>query len=479
MTQPVPQNAYLVANGTGTIYPTIIFDRPPTGNDLNHPITQRWIDTSHNNEEWFLLNFITTGGYYQANWVQIAGGGMSIETLTGNSGGAVSPTGNNINTLGTGSITIVGNPGSSTLTTQLTGLTDHSVLVGAGTATITNVGPSSISGAVFIGEGASADPAYSTTTSVNDSIGLLAVSKAINTGGPQIVLNNTSATTGATARYVCATDASGTGSDAYLLVNNNGSPYEFGVQGATGDFILQNNPTNTHPYMDGVTVLSMDQSGNFTVGQSGGTTTINTYTMPTNSGTNGYVLTTNGTNAASWKNPGLIFQGTFSEGAGGGPFVVDISSFSSRIIQIYFYNFYPLVNGDPIIMQVSNDGGGTWFSTGYLSGSNASQYNSDTQVNANATSYFYLAAQAPHEPILIGPANGTIYMNPNCAGPSTVVVMLSGNSFYADSSGNFWQDHFFGALSTGSVTLITTLRFTTVGGTGITNTSTVSMYSQN
>lgn len=44
------------------------------------------------------------------------GGGSPVQTLTGNSGGAVPPTGNNINILGSGSITVTGNPGTSTLT---------------------------------------------------------------------------------------------------------------------------------------------------------------------------------------------------------------------------------------------------------------------------------------------------------------------------------------------------------------------------
>lgn len=44
------------------------------------------------------------------------GGGGSIDTLTGNSGGAVPPTTNNINILGSGSIVVTGNIGTSTLT---------------------------------------------------------------------------------------------------------------------------------------------------------------------------------------------------------------------------------------------------------------------------------------------------------------------------------------------------------------------------
>ena len=45
------------------------------------------------------------------------GGGMAnIQTLTGNTGGPVGPTANNVNIVGSGFITVTGNPGTSTLT---------------------------------------------------------------------------------------------------------------------------------------------------------------------------------------------------------------------------------------------------------------------------------------------------------------------------------------------------------------------------
>lgn len=84
----------------------------------------------------------------------------TLSTLTGNSGGAVSPTTGNITTAGSGSITIVGNPGTSTLTTSLTGITNHNVLVGSGTDTITNVAPSATVGTPLISQGVSGDPIF-------------------------------------------------------------------------------------------------------------------------------------------------------------------------------------------------------------------------------------------------------------------------------------------------------------------------------
>ena len=50
------------------------------------------------------------------------GGGGDINTITGNSGGAVGPDGfNNINIIGAGSISVAGNPGTNTLTINMAG----------------------------------------------------------------------------------------------------------------------------------------------------------------------------------------------------------------------------------------------------------------------------------------------------------------------------------------------------------------------
>lgn len=104
-----------------------------------------------------------------------ANGAVVLETLTGNSGGAISPTAGNINTLGTGSITIAGS--GSTLTSQLTGLTNHNILLGAGTATITNLAPSATSGVPLISQGAAADPVFGTALVLGGGTGLTSFSQ--------------------------------------------------------------------------------------------------------------------------------------------------------------------------------------------------------------------------------------------------------------------------------------------------------------
>jgi hypothetical protein len=77
------------------------------------------------------------------------GGGSDVETLTGNSGGAVSPTGGNINVIGSGDITVTGNPGTSTLTISSSGSSGISTLDGdtgsATGSTVTIAGGSNIS----------------------------------------------------------------------------------------------------------------------------------------------------------------------------------------------------------------------------------------------------------------------------------------------------------------------------------------------
>lgn len=93
---------------------------------------------------------------------QVTGGTTVLKTLTPDSGGVQSPTAGNINLLGTGSMTTVGS--GSTITSQLTGLTNHAVLIGAGTATITKVGPVASTGAVLMSNGLASDPGFSTAT---------------------------------------------------------------------------------------------------------------------------------------------------------------------------------------------------------------------------------------------------------------------------------------------------------------------------
>ncbi len=94
-------------------------------------------------------------------WEILDSASGDILTITGNSGGAETPdSSGNFNIVGTGSITVAGS--TNTETVQLTGLTNHALLVGAGTATITKLALGT-NGQILTGA-TGADPAWTTAT---------------------------------------------------------------------------------------------------------------------------------------------------------------------------------------------------------------------------------------------------------------------------------------------------------------------------
>lgn len=83
---------------------------------------------------------ITTTGSGDTLTISLTGGGMGIDTIIPNSGINVVPdVSGNVTIQGSGSLTTVGT--LNTLTPQLTGLTLNAIQVGAGTATLTQLGP--------------------------------------------------------------------------------------------------------------------------------------------------------------------------------------------------------------------------------------------------------------------------------------------------------------------------------------------------
>ena len=133
-------------------------------------------------------------------WVSLVGGSLPpVIKFTADSGAnPVLPNGaGNVNVLGSGSITTVAS--ANTITTQLTGLTNHAVLVGAGTATITKVGPTATAGQVLQSQGAAADPVFSTATYPSTTtINQILYSSANNTVTGLTAANNSVLTSGAT-----------------------------------------------------------------------------------------------------------------------------------------------------------------------------------------------------------------------------------------------------------------------------------------
>lgn len=143
------------------------------------------------------VTFTQTFGANPTFTIGLTGGGTVVETLTPNSGTSpVTPTGGTINVVGIGSTTTVGS--LNTLTVELTGLTNHAVLVGAGTTTITKVGPSASTGQI-LQNNAGADPSYSTATYPSTTtINQILYSSAANVVSGLATANNGVLTTGTT-----------------------------------------------------------------------------------------------------------------------------------------------------------------------------------------------------------------------------------------------------------------------------------------
>lgn len=194
-------------------------------------------------------------------FVSTSGTGIA-NTITGNSGGAISPTAGNWNTVGTGSITIAG--AGSTLTTQLTGLTNHNVLVGAGTTTITNVAPSATAGVPLVSNGAAADPSFSTALIAGGGT----ASTSFNTTG--IVISGATSTTALTA--VTLTDGQ------LAIGSSSGNPAAANLTAGTG--ISISNAANS---------ITINATG------TGLTWTNVTGTSQTIAGSNGYLSNNAGT----------------------------------------------------------------------------------------------------------------------------------------------------------------------------------------
>lgn len=121
----------------------------------------------------------------------------SVPTSFTTDAGVAVPVANNLNDFGSGSITTTGV--GATVTTQLTGLTNHAVLIGAGTTTITKVGPVASTGAVLQSNGVGSDPGFSTATYPSvTTINQILYSSAANTVTGLATANQAVLTTGAT-----------------------------------------------------------------------------------------------------------------------------------------------------------------------------------------------------------------------------------------------------------------------------------------
>lgn len=169
---PVASNNYSQGFGTASsasVLPVVSTISPASTNIVgpNGPfaIGQKWINTVANSE-YVLTSLSSSGGVVSATWT-VNGATSTLATLTGDSGGAISPNAGNITLAGTAEqITSAGS--GSTITFSLIGpytpasYTAHGVLLGEGTSSIVAISPDATSGIPLISKGSSTDPAYGT-----------------------------------------------------------------------------------------------------------------------------------------------------------------------------------------------------------------------------------------------------------------------------------------------------------------------------
>ena len=125
MTTSVAVNAYAVGVGTAPNVNMVPFisNVAPASTNITGPngpfkIGQPWVDTT-GLAAYTLVGLTSSSGTVSGTWALSAGGPGTLSTLTGNSGGAISPVAGNINVLGGSGVTVVGSAG--TLTVSLTG----------------------------------------------------------------------------------------------------------------------------------------------------------------------------------------------------------------------------------------------------------------------------------------------------------------------------------------------------------------------
>lgn len=228
-----------------------------------------------------LANLTSTGGTITITNgagtinLDVTAGTHVVETLTGNTGGAISPTAGNINTLGTGSITIAGS--GSTLTTQLTGLTNHAIQIGAGTATLTQLGPGTTG--QILQTNTTADPTWSTATYPSTTtINQLLYSSSNNTVGGLSTANNGVLTTGTSGTpVITALSADG----QVIIGSSAGAPAAATITAGSGIAVTNGHNTITIS-ATGAGFAWSDTSGTFTASKENGyfITATSTATLP-------------------------------------------------------------------------------------------------------------------------------------------------------------------------------------------------------
>jgi hypothetical protein len=203
--------------------------RAPAVTDVLYPIGKRWINTVASTE-YSLTSFSSALGVVTANWSLLGTDTGALNTLTGNTGGAIAPAAGNISIVGTGGLTFAGS--GSTLTGSISAGTAFVTTItgGSGGALSPTAGNINILGTAnqitSTGSGSTvtlslpsaitAPGSLTTTTSLTAGSGLTVTTggATVTAGGAAITGTTTINTTGA------ATTTIGTGGTGAVAIGN-------------------------------------------------------------------------------------------------------------------------------------------------------------------------------------------------------------------------------------------------------------------
>jgi len=251
-------------------------------------------------------------------------GSTDVQTLTGNTGGAVGPTAGNINVVGSGNITIAGNPGTSTLTATVVGTTNHAVQIGNASGSLTSIGVGTtgqVLTGVTGGDPVFASPAASSITITGDTGGGLTGNSFTFTGGATgLTFNGAVSTETLSGTLVVAHGGTGatTLTNHGVVIGQGTSAVHITTAGTNGQLLIGGNSADpafasltstggTIVYTPGLNTLNLETSGatanSFVTGSGTATPSAGVLTVPNGSNINttgsGSTLTINLVNSPS------------------------------------------------------------------------------------------------------------------------------------------------------------------------------------
>jgi hypothetical protein len=364
----IPNVLYPVANGGTSSNPFVdqFEPRDPTPNDVNHPIQKKWLNTT-TGAFWELQNFVSSNGLVTANWILIGSAITVTETLTGNTGGPVPPTGNNINIVGTGALSVDGVPATSTLTISATGLTE--TLTGNTGGAVSPTG----SNINIVGTGI-------VSVTGNPGTSTLTISSTGGSSGIQIIDGNTGSVTGSTVTI--ETPAS-TGT---LNFSGSGTTMTLNLMDGSGDLAIGNSASATggNSVSLGTSATDGGGPGNVTIGSN---TTNSFFT-----GLDPNVVIGSGANVSGPPGSGCNSSVTIGANAFGGPgdnvVIGHNASTSGASIVIIGPNAIDHGSGESVIIGSDAIGpaGGFTVAVGYQSGSANTSGGSNININNHGVS---------------------------------------------------------------------------------------------